>query len=307
MTKLLRTILLFSVAAGACTTTRHLQTFYVSPFNGNANDYHALPARNDSAHTAVYAGFCHYNGTANVHRNDNVSATRFSLYVAQHRGYFQWYCGGDLTLGNYTMNSWDTSNPIFSYLVLLPPARSEQLDRYLGPHFFAGTGFDAGINAVVPMGQGEWRVLGVETALHNEFGEFLHLRQKLPDSLAGYIVRRPFFGTVGLTSEFVFRTRLGNFGFRLAEGKVLGGNYANTGVLDSTDLKPLRYLSYTNLNFQMTWDRFTFYSQLEFAAKGYSGRLGFIYRFGKPRVPAKIYYPPPYRPLPPRPRLPFNL
>src|SRR5579872_851868 len=108
-------ILLLFLTAGACTTVRHQQAFYVSPFNGNANDYHALPARNDSVHTAVYGGFSWFSGTANVHRNDDVSAARFSLYAAQHQGCFQWYYGGDLTLGNYRMNTWDTSNPIFSY------------------------------------------------------------------------------------------------------------------------------------------------------------------------------------------------
>ena len=47
------------------------------------------------------------------------------------------------------------------------------------PRTFAGAGFSGGFNAVVPMGQGEWRFLGIETALHQEFGDYLHFCRHL--------------------------------------------------------------------------------------------------------------------------------
>ncbi|HLX66981.1 MAG TPA: hypothetical protein VKR41_08285, partial [Puia sp.] len=59
-------------------------------------------------------------------------------------------------------------------------ANTNQLNTYAGSYSFGGLGVQGGINAVVPIGIGEWRLLGVETSVIHEFGNYLSLRQQLP-------------------------------------------------------------------------------------------------------------------------------
>ena len=123
----------------------------------------------------------------------------------------------------------------------------------------------------------------------------------MPDSIAGYINRNTFYGTLGLTTEFIFRTPTGDFGFRLADGWIMGGGYATTNVFDSLANRPLHYNSYGTFTAHYTTGRFTIYYRAESANKASSSALGFIYRFGDPRVPAKEKR---YRRLPPMPHGP---
>jgi hypothetical protein len=280
----------------------HQQAFYVSPFNGNSEGYHTQPLHTDSAHTAVFARANYFSGAANDNGTDNISGANASIYVAQHQGMLQWYYGLDATLGSYHLGTWDTgySSPYF-FGRTLPPGHAQLLNDYSGSKTFGGAGFSGGINAVTPMGQGEWRFLGIETALHQEFGDYLHFRRKIPDSLVSFIVRKPFFGTMGLTSEWVFRTVHGDFGFRIAGGWTLGPSYNNITIDDSLGFQRLHY-SYFGFSAHYTYDRWTIWYRGESARKGSSNQIGFTWRLGRPRTPAKEYRPPP--PHPPHPPLP---
>ena len=302
--------LLLCLTAGSllcsCITAYHQQAYYTSPFNGNSEGYHTLPLHTDSARTAFFVQGAGFTGLANDLRTDHFSGGNISAYLAQHQGMWQWWAGFDLAAGSYSLGDWHSRYAEGRFFVnydqvFPPPTTAKELNALSGPRTFAGAGFNGGVNAMIPMGQGEWRFLGIETALHQEFGDYLHFRRRLADSLATYIVRQPFFATVGLTSEWIFRTKRGDFGFRLAHGWALGTAYTPAGLYDSVSQKDLRF-RYTSLAFHYTIGKYTAYVLGENGTKSGSLRLGFIYRFGGPRMPAKQVSE--FHRPPPGPRLP---
>jgi hypothetical protein len=274
----------------SCLTAYHQQAYYTSPFNGSSESYHTLPLHTDSAPTNLFVQGSLFTGAANDLLTDDLSGGSISAYLTQHQGMWQWWGGLDLTAGSYTLGNWHTryaGNGFFDYEArFLAPTTADQLNTLSGSRFFGGAGFSGGVNAVVPMGQGEWRFLGIETNLHQEFGDYLHFRRHLADSLATYIVRQPFLGTLGLTSEWIFRTKQGDFGFRIAYGWALGGAYNPSNLYDSVSQKDLHY-NYSSLAFHYTFGQNTVYVLGENATKGGTVRVGFIYRFGRPRLPPK--------------------
>jgi hypothetical protein len=304
--------LLLCLTAGSllssCLTAYHQQAYYTSPFNGSSERYHALPLHNDSTKTAFFVQGSAFTGAANDLQTDDLSGGSVSAHLAQHQGMWQWWGGLDLTAGSYSLGNWHPRYTGNGFLGVnydqefLPPATANQLNALSGSRFFGGAGFSGGVNAMIPMGQGEWRFLGVETNLHQEFGDYLHLRRHLADSLATYIVRQPFFGTAGLTSEWIFRTKQGDFGFRLGYGWALGAAYHPSDLYDSVSQNELHF-NYTSLAFHYTFGQNTLYLLAESGTKSGSVRLGFIYRLGRPRLPAKQIHESQRTP-PPAPRRP---
>jgi len=261
------------------------QAYFTSPLNGYANNYHPLPQVRDSAHTAVYAHAGFLTGTANVRHRDDVNAFRGSFTVAHHGKWWQAYYGGDLTLGSYNMGKWDSGGYTGStpYPQAPPPVYSVGiLNSHAGSHSFGGAGFHGGVNMVIPFRDGEWRILGLETSLYREFGDYLSIRKQLPDTAATLIARNPFYGTLGLGSELVGSTMHGEFGFRISLGRVLGYPYWNPDIYDNDSHSYLHYW-YLTLSSHYTHERYTGYAQLNFAAKAFSLGFGLHYRLTRPR------------------------
>jgi len=263
---------------GCFTVPQH--SYYVSPFNGNNEGYHALPLLKDSAHTAVYGGVSLFNGSANDYGNDHLSGGQITAHVAHHTGRMQFFYGLDLTLGSYSLGKWDSGyTGAFFRARTSPPMHADILNTYAGGKFFGGAGFSGGANYCLPFKDGEWRVWGVETSLHREFGDYLSFRRQLPDSVATFIVRNPFFGTVGWTTELIGQTRHGEFGFRLADGWVLGSDYKDNFVSGYR-----MHYHYFTLSFHYTYEQFTPYLQIGGGAKSSAIKLGLQVRLGRPRV-----------------------
>jgi hypothetical protein len=283
---LLMAAMVFLLVLPGCTVVQQ-EAFYVSPFNGNNEDYHPLPQRTDSVHTAVYVHGSFFAGAANDKGTDYFSGGNAGIFVAHHFGLFQCYYGGDLSIGTYHLGRWDTSYTFLPFVArAIPPPTAGQLNQYAGPRTFGGTGYSAGINMFIPMGQSEWRFLGLETTAHHEFGDYLALRRKLPDSTATLIVRNPSFGTLGLTTEMTGRTGQGEFGFRLAHGWVLSSPYGQTDIYDNLSKSRLRY-RYTSFSFHYSYRRYTGYMMVQTGAKASSFNTGLVYRVGRSRLPIK--------------------
>jgi hypothetical protein len=283
-------LLIIGVVFTGCVAIRK-QAYYVSPLNGNAEDYHTLPLVKDSAHTAFYARTAFYWGGANDRHNDHLDGWSFSGYRAHHFGLFQCFYGLDLSLGTYNVGKWDTTYSLLSlltYTYWTPPGTSAKLAPFAGDKFYGSTSFSGGINAVLPFDRGgEWRFLGVETSLHREFGEYLAFREQLPDSLVTQVVKNRFFGTLGITSEIIRQTGYGEWGFRAAGGWVLGSSYNHLKIFDNVSQRSLAY-SYFDLSFHMTFGRFTSYFQMDAGTHATTGRMGVVFRITRPRLPDDI-------------------
>lgn len=281
-------ILAEGCALSSCSTVQQ-QAYYVSPINGHPNDYQPLPQTIDSAHTAVYAHAAFLNGGANQDRTDGVKAFRTSVTVAHHSGILQAYYGADLTLGTYHLGKWDTFYKV-PLLRAIPPANMAFLNSQSGNRSFGGVGFKGGANLVWSFPRWEWRYIGMETSMHQEFGEYLSFRKKLPDTAATLNIRNPFFATLGFSTEIVRRTWHGEWGFRFATGWALGDAYRNTEVYDFESGKKLKYW-YGNFSFHYTYERYTGYLQLNGATQARSLNIGVHYRFTRPRNDTEAQYP----------------
>jgi hypothetical protein len=259
-----------------CTVVRQ-QAYYVSPFNGNTGNYQTIPLQTDSIRQAFYAGASFLTGSANTRGKDHFNAFHTSISRSQNTGILQAYYGVDLTLGSYFMGRWDSVPANFFAPSYAPPLNYSLLNQYTGNHFFGGTGFNGGLNLVIPLEMREWRIIGVETSLRHEFGNYLRFRQKLPDSAATLDAKSSFFGAAGITSELIGKTRNGQFGVKCAYGWVLGSEYQNLQIYDNTTDRFLSY-RYFNFTFHYTYTRYTGFVQLNTAAKATALHLGFNYR-----------------------------
>ncbi len=266
------------------------QAFYVSPFNGNNLEYHPIPRAGDSIRTAIYSSLTYSNGSVNDFGTDYLWSMHLDLHAAHQYDNVQFHYGLGLTLGDYTMGTWqlDTGN---SYSTALRTA--QQLNTYSGRYSFGGVGFQGGVNGVTTFGHGEWRYLGVETSVLQEFGNYLAVRKQMPDSIATLINRSPTFATLGLTTEVLNYTRNGALGFKWALGWALGQRYSNPGIIDNASGDKLRYM-YFNFTFHFTYRRWTSYLQYNDATKAKMIFAGINYRLwahaGEKREAAADYW-----------------
>lgn len=267
---------LIALATG-CTPPQ--QAYYVSPFNGNNSGYHTLPKQGDSIHAALYGSAVLFKGIANNNSVDNFYGLRTALYAAHQSGFFQFYYGGNFTVGSFDMGRWPYSQNFPSIYTTNSAyyANTEQLNMLAGGHLFGGAGFEGGITGVIPIGIGEWRVVGVETSVTHEFGNYLSVRQRMPDSIATLINRSATFATAGVNSELVAHVRDGEFGFKWAYGLALGHDYRNPGIYDNNTTTLLHY-DYFNFSFHYTYRRVTGFAQVTQATKASCWMLGINYR-----------------------------
>lgn len=233
------------------------QAYYVSPMNGHTNSYSTIPLQSEKVKSATYAKGTVLLGILNDYGADASSAVQGAISRSHNFGSFQAYYGTGFTLGSYSLSPFDTG---YNSTGLI----AADINKHSGRNFFGAVGVDGGINVIVPMRGGEWRALGVETSLQQEFGEYLKARKAIPDSAVTHIVDNSFFGTLGCYTEIVDRTRTGSLSFKTGVGTVLGKKYHPTKGTSGQG-----YLSYwyINLTFQATINKWTIYFQPNFATK----------------------------------------
>lgn len=253
------TIIIFS----SCVEHR----YYASPFNGIHSAYHPIPLKSDSVKSGYYAAVVISVGGANDQGVDDVVALHTSVSGAHNIGSFQTFYSLGFSAGNYKVDSADGVN-------------------HPGNKGFGGTGFEAGLNAVIPFAGGEWRILGIETSLHNEFGKYLKFRKSLPE---GYdteydaidlVVKNKLFATYGFYTEVIAHAQAMTFGLRIAAGPVIGRKYRNPLVYDEYTGRPLRY-GYFNFTTHLTKNKYNGFMKVNVATKASSAQFGFNYRLGR--------------------------
>ncbi|MDB5192411.1 MAG: hypothetical protein JWQ96_1974 [Segetibacter sp.] len=256
-----------TLALVSCSPVRQ-QAYYVSPFNANHNSYHPIPLQEDTIPTAFYAGLNIYTGSANELETDKVFSVQTNLSGAHNFKNFQTFYSANLSFGNYR-------------ILRIPPDAAGSLNagainRSEGYNSFGGCGIDGGVNVVVPMPGGEWRIIGVETSVQSDFGKYLEFRENLRDSAATYLARSDFFGTFGGYTELLGKFNSLTAGIRIAYGTVLGSEYRNVNVND-IDGRKLVY-DYLKTTMHLTAKQFTGYLQLNFSRKASGAFIGMNYR-----------------------------
>ena len=246
------------------------QAYFLSPFNANTNYYHAMPMSKDSVKSATYISGALSAGGSNDYFNDEVFSFNGYFHRSHNFDKLQAWYGANLSLGSYNVDrDGYYFNPNYTNSVYGG-----------GTKFFGGVGVSGGMNLVVPMGtRHEWRVIGIESTLQNEYGSYLNFRKNLPDSAANAIAKNRIFATAGLTTEFVFRRRSGTtLGYKVAIGSSLQQgtrtyfDYNNYGG----SIAPM----YVSNTFQITRKSVTGFGQLNFGDYAANFQMGITYRLG---------------------------
>ncbi len=244
--------------------------YYFNPFNGTAPTYHTTPLQIDSIRNATYGNILLNAGGANSHLQDEIVIFRPSVYRSHARQNCQFYYGGNLSLGNYSVNKYDTS------FIASNSPNGKIINEHAGNKFFGGLGLDVGLNYTIPFRTRHEMRFGTESSFHYEFGDYLNFRRIIPDSAVTRIHRQRYFITVGLFTEFAFKHRNGSVGFKIGVGTPVGENYVNANITtNSNELFPLVYISPA---FQYTNDKWTGSIQVIGTARALHFQTGINYR-----------------------------
>ena len=220
-------------------------------------------------------------GSANDLGYDNVFAFQLRFHRSHNFGSFQAYYGVNLSLGSYSIagftktkyldstGSYGGYYPYLDTIYNLPSKISS---------FFGACGFTGGINVVIPFPKGEFRPLGVEMSLQQEFGNYLQFRKNLPDSAADIIFKKGLTGTFGIYMDIIGKTTHGTaFGYKIAYGFPLNSinNYYRASGMS---IFPISYLSQT---LHLTKGRVTGFIQVNLGTYADNFQTGVSCRIGK--------------------------
>lgn len=256
------------------------QAYFLSPQNANSNPYHVIPMKTDSLPSAVFVNASFFNGWANDRGADHVFGFQGTLHRSHNFGIFQAYYGANLSLGSYQVADYYYYPGRYGY-----PDPYDTAIHILGSDdFFGSYGLSGGINIVTThqhrtkYRHSEWRILGIETSLQNEFGKYSQWRNKLPDTAANIIFNRHFSAYLGMYTEWLWTNRHNTeFGFKIAWGEDLepGSSYRK---FNAPSIMPLYCFSIT---YHVTKERFTWFMQPNFGTYATNFQIGFSYRLGK--------------------------
>lgn len=210
-----KNLFLFIILLALCSCTR---TYYLSPSYGTSMPYHTLPGQNDSVKSSLYLNGSLSLGATNFNLRDNVTSFQVNLYNANTFKNFNIWYGGGLTLGNYRVVRIEDSSFV-SY---------EAINAMAGRKFFGAFNGNAGAAFTIKTGNlGEWRILGAQASLNQEFGDYFNFRQQiLKDSVrVNGIAAGKTLGTIGLSTEMLFNANPGNIGIQLQYNTITGKDY----------------------------------------------------------------------------------
>jgi hypothetical protein len=197
----------FSTALTSCTTYSYFQ----SPLHSNNTFYKAIPFHDDSIGSALYASGSVTLGGVNDKLRGGVYTFSGSIHKSHNVGIFQAYYGVSGMLGEYKIDSVYNADGTYHNESL----DVEFINPNVGEKFIAAAGGFGGINVVMPIRNGEWRILGTELSWAKEFGNYVDFRNKIPDTSSNYIERRSDYFTLGICSDIIGRRDYGSVGFKL--------------------------------------------------------------------------------------------
>jgi len=247
------------------------QLWYASPMNASNKPYLAKPTYKDSSKTATYAHLSYYGGTANDYHRDAVNMVNAGIYQARKLGDFQFYYGGNFTLGNYVVHPLEEDDRLhFGY---------KEIDYGSNVHKpFSSIGLMGGVNYTIKQKAGEIRLLGLEFATNKEYGSYLSFRNSLADSSTTVNMKSSSFSTIGLNSEWIGYTRYGHIGVKFSYDIVLEKEYQKPKTYDIYDNNQRKSYDYTITTFVYNRKRYTLYLQSASGIKAGGTRFGVVYR-----------------------------
>jgi len=268
-----KTLLLIGLVTALIFTSCIHKSYYQSPVQGNIPSFHAIPLASDSLKSAVYVTATLSLGGMNERLRDNVISFQGGLHRSHAIDHFRMYYGASLAVGNYNVKRYDY------YYYDTYYADTISINKNAGGKLFGAYGGYGGISAAARMGRrGEWRYIGIEGNLFNEFGDYYTFRKSLPDSAATTIDKKKYLGSLGISTELIFKGRSQNkFGMKFAFGSYLRSLPYNNGR-SSNPYNTQDNLLYFSNTYHFTVQKTTTYVQLNFATHAANVQFGFNYR-----------------------------
>ncbi len=253
-------------------------SYFQSTTNANSNPYHAIPLKSDSAKGASYVSGLFTVGRANDSWRDAVGTFHLNAHRSNNFGNFQSYYGATVALGDYSIADFNTRDRPYRYDDTSSYYHIKGMNKFFGYY-----GFNGGIDVVLPTKHGgEWRIIGIETSVQKEFGNYYSFRKNLRDSSADVIFRNNVTGTFGFFTEIIGKTRRGKeFGYKMSYGFMLNSQSDYTHIYEADILHTPAYFSHT---LHWTTDRTTFFAQFNIGTR-YAGSMqfGVNYKISKKR------------------------
>jgi hypothetical protein len=245
------TLLLIILVAAGCSRS----AYYVSPLHGNITPYHSIPLASDSISSSTYINGQLGAGNANDGLSDGVFNFQLNAYrTHQLSRRVQAYYGTGVQTGTYQVESFKNETRVFSSF--LDTARINAA----GTKAYGSLGIHGGLNFIVPFGGGhEWRI-GMQSAVHKEFGSYLQFRKSLPADSVDGVVKSSILGAASLQTELAFRMRTGDFCIKGEFGWLLGNGYRDAGFGKAYPTRGR--FSYFAFTLQRGFDRTGIYMQL---------------------------------------------
>lgn len=243
--------------------------YYLSSSNANTNYYRTIPLKSDSVKAASFISVILTKGAANSSSSDNVMAFHGNFHRSFRFGICQGYYGIHHSLGFYRVAK--VQHRRFN-------VNESIINRMAGNKFFGSYGINGGINVVKLINtSAEWRILGLEATLQNEFGDYLKFRKRLPIDTANDITKRSLYITTGFNSDIAVKTRTGSFGCKIAIGASLRHTLYVNNKRDTSFRKPV----YAGFTVHYTNRRWTSFVQGNLGAYAHNVQLGTSYRLSK--------------------------
>jgi hypothetical protein len=243
-------------------------SYFQSPIMGSTSTYHAIPVASDSMKSATYVNGALSIGGMNENWRDAVYTMQAGIHRSHMLDNFRLNYGASLALGSYKVRDYN----YYNYQNGTPSYKT-------GGTFFGGYSLYGGVSAARRIGRkGEWRYIGLEGSLFNEFGDYYNFRKNLSDSQATEIDRKKYLGSLGVTTEWVFKGRSKTkVGIKIGAGSYLRRlNYTNvypSGYYHTHD--DLLYFSVTN---HYTFKKNTVYFQFNLATHAAHFQVGYNFR-----------------------------
>ncbi len=280
---MLRWIIGFSMVYVFIGCTPERQGYLLSPQNNTSLPYHAIPMKEDSLRGATYLSGIFTMGSANARLADGLYALQGNIHRSNNLGLIQIYYGANLTLGSYLIS--DFYN--YSHYPGYPTAGDSLNHTPSSTHSFGSYGIMGGLNIVKTHSHirkstfSEWRILGLETSLQNEFGNYADYRHSLPDSAMNIIFRKHFNAYLGIYTEWLWTSRNKmEYGIKLSAGTDLNQT-ANFSNYYAYSIFPLYTFS---IAVHVRKDRFVGFVQTNMSNYAANVQLGFNYRLGKSKT-----------------------
>lgn len=243
--------------------------YYQSSSNANTNYYRTIPLKSDSVKAASYISGILTKGTASSSSSDDIMAFHGDFHRSFRFGICQGYYGIHYSSGFYRVAKVQYRRFNVDESVI---------NKMAGNKFFGSYGVNGGINLVTLINtSAEWRILGLEATLQNEFGDYLKFRKSLPIDAANDITKRSLYVTTGLNSDIVIKTRTGSFGCKIAIGAALRQTLYVTYRKDTSFREPV----YAGFTLHYTNKRWTGFLQGNSGAFTRNVQLGTNYRLSK--------------------------